>query len=85
MPLPTLLEAGVPVALGADDPLLFGTRLAAQYRLARDAHGLDDAALAALARASLRGSRAPAAVRDRALADVDRWLAGPLGTSAPDA
>ncbi|GAA1888309.1 adenosine deaminase [Lapillicoccus jejuensis] len=77
VPLPSLLEAGVPVALGADDPLLFGTRLVAQYRLAREAHGLDDAALADLARAALRGSRAPAPVRDRALAQVDDWLAAP--------
>jgi adenosine deaminase len=48
-----------------------------QYRLARDVHGLDDAALAALARSSLLGSRAPLALRDRALADVDAWLAAP--------
>ncbi len=30
-----LFEAGVPMALGADDPLLFGSRLAAQYEIAR--------------------------------------------------
>src|SRR5215468_12077610 len=35
VPLRTLLDEGVPVALGADDPLLFGSRLAAQYELAR--------------------------------------------------
>src|SRR3954471_2721357 len=46
VPLTTLLDAGVRVALGADDPLLFGSRLAAQYETARDVHGLDDAALA---------------------------------------
>ncbi len=32
VPLPELLEAGVAVALGADDPLLFGSRLAAPVR-----------------------------------------------------
>ena len=32
VPLPTLLEAGATVALGADDPLLFGSRLAGAVR-----------------------------------------------------
>src|SRR5699024_1112033 len=31
IPLPQLIEAGVTIALGADDPLLFGTRLVDQY------------------------------------------------------
>ena len=31
VPLPELLAAGATVALGADDPLLFGSRLAGQY------------------------------------------------------
>jgi adenosine deaminase len=74
VPLPQLLEAGVQVALGADDPLLFGSRLTAQYDLARNAHGLDDAGLAELARMSVRGSVAPAGVRSRLLTGIDAWL-----------
>ena len=74
VPLPTLLEAGATVALGADDPLLFGSRLAGQYATMRAAHELDDAQLAELARMSLRASCAPHDVRDAALADVDTWL-----------
>ncbi len=74
VPLRRLLDAGVPVALGADDPLLFGSRLAAQYTLARDATGLDDAALAELARMSLRASAAPTDVVAKALDGVDSWL-----------
>jgi adenosine deaminase len=77
VPLPTLLDVGATVALGADDPLLFGSRLAGQYATMRAAHDLDDATLAELARMSLRASRAPAALRDAALADVDAWLAAP--------
>ena len=77
MPLRTIVERGIPVALGADDPLLFGTRLAAQYDLARDVLGFTDEELAELARGSLRASRAPETVRKAALADVDAWLAGP--------
>ncbi len=75
VPLPTLLDAGATVALGADDPLLFGSRLAGQYATMRAAHELDDARMAELARMSLRASRAPDDVRTAALADVDTWLA----------
>ena len=42
VPLPQLLAAGATIALGADDPLLFGSRLAAQYATMRAAHDLDD-------------------------------------------
>lgn len=74
VPLRTLREAGVPVALGADDPLLFGSRLTEQYELARHVHGLDDAALADLARCSVRASRAPQDVRAGLLEGVEQWL-----------
>jgi adenosine deaminase len=73
VPLRTLLVAGVPVALGADDPLLFGTRLADQYDLVRTTHGLDDDELADLAEMSVTVSRAPAGVRDRLLAGIRFW------------
>ncbi|MFC5721884.1 adenosine deaminase [Streptomyces gamaensis] len=75
VPLRTLFDAGVPIALGADDPLLFGSRLAAQYELAREHHGFTDEGLAELARQSIRASRAPQDVRERLLAGVDGWLA----------
>jgi adenosine deaminase len=75
VPLPRLLAAGVPVALGADDPLLFGSRLTAQYELAAGVFGLADTELAGLARMSVHGSVAPGAVRGRLLAGIDAWLA----------
>jgi adenosine deaminase len=74
VPLPQLLEAGATVALGADDPLLFGSRLEGQYATMRAAHELTDDQLAELARMSFRASRAPSDVVDRALADIDAWL-----------
>ncbi len=74
VPLRKLFEAGVPLALGADDPLLFGSRLVAQYELAREVHGFSDAEVAELARQSVRGSCAPEDVRLRMLAGVDAWL-----------
>jgi len=77
VPLRRLLDAGVQVALGADDPLLFGHRLTAQYQLARQEHGLSDQELAELARMSVRGSAAPPEVRARQLAGIDAWLSSP--------
>lgn len=77
VPLRALLDAGARVALGADDPLLFLSRLSEQYRIAREAHGLDDAALADLARASIRGSLAAESAKRAMLSEVDAWLAGP--------
>jgi len=77
VPLPALLEAGATIALGADDPLLFGSRLAGQYATMRAAHDLGDEQLAELARMSVRASRAPDEVRTSVLADIDSWLAEP--------
>jgi adenosine deaminase len=77
VPVRQLTEAGVQVSLGADDPLLFGSRLAAQYAVLRAAQGYDDAGLADLARMSLRGSRAPESVKAAALGGIDDWLAAP--------
>lgn len=74
VPLPTLLEAGATVALGADDPLLFGSRLGGQYATMRAAHDLSDEQLAELARMSFRASRAPSDLVAEAMADIDVWL-----------
>jgi adenosine deaminase len=75
VPVRRIYEAGVPIALGADDPLLFGSRLTRQYELAREAHGFTDAELAELARSSIRGSAAPPGAQKRMLDDIDGWLA----------
>ena len=66
-------RAGVSVALGADDPLIVGTRLVGQYEIRRAVQGLDDQALADLARQSVRASTAPAEVAERLLANIDAW------------
>jgi adenosine deaminase len=68
-----LRAAGVPVAVGADDPLLFRAGLLANYA----ALGAGDHELADLARCSIRASTAPADVRASMLAGVDAWLARP--------
>lgn len=74
VPLRKLFDAGVPLALGADDPLLFGARLNEQYVIARDVHGFSDPELAELARQSVRASAAPPGTKESLLADIDTWL-----------
>jgi len=76
VPLRTLVDAGVQVALGADDPLLFGSRLTEQYETARDVHGFDDRALADLARSSVNASFAPDAHRKQMLEAINQWYSG---------
>lgn len=80
VPLPDLIEAGVPIALGADDPLLFGTRLTDQYEAARRVHGLSDDVLARLAADSIRSSAASGATKRRLLEGVEEWLVAPPTT-----
>jgi adenosine deaminase len=75
VPLRALYDAGASIALGADDPLLFGSRLLDQYEAARSAHGLTDEELADLAKMSIAASTAPDDVRARLLTSVDTWLA----------
>ncbi len=83
VPLRQLIDSGVGIALGADDPLLFGSRLLAQYDSARTDHGLTDAELAELARGSVRGSRAPEQTQRELLTRIDAWLAD-AGARTPD-
>jgi adenosine deaminase len=61
-------------SLNADDPLLFGPNLLAEYELVRDKLGLDDAALAGIARSSVAASAAPPEVKRRATTAIDAWL-----------
>jgi len=82
VPVPRLREAGIPIALSADDPLLFGTRLVDQYALVRSAFGASDSELAELARGSVRGSLAPDSVKAQLLAEIDRWLTDPASPAS---
>jgi adenosine deaminase len=77
VPLRRLVDAGAQIALGADDPLLFGSRLLDQYETAREV-GFTDAELADLAASSIRISAAPETVKQRLLGEVQEWLDGPL-------
>lgn len=75
-PLRALVAAGVPCSINADDPLLFGTGLLAEYERCRRELGLDDRELARCALASIEHSGAPETERDAAAVGVARWLHG---------
>lgn len=66
-PLPAMLDAGVTVTLGSDDPPLFQTNLLAEYEHAWNLGGLDDEGLRVLAENSLVESFAPVVA-------VEEWL-----------
>jgi adenosine deaminase len=78
-PLPALLAAGVRCSLNADDPLLFGPNLLAEYEVVRARLGLDDDALAGSARTSLEASGAPDELKARGRIAIDAWMAGESG------
>nr|WP_304502050.1 adenosine deaminase [Brachybacterium sp. FME24] len=81
VPLRQLVDSGAQIALGADDPLLFGSRLVDQYETARSI-GFTDAELADLAASSIRISAADDATTQRLLAGVRDWLAAPVPASS---
>lgn len=74
VPVRALMGAGATIALGADDPLLFLSRLTRQYELLREA-GFTDTELAGLAKQSIAASFAHPAAQRRWQAEVDAWLA----------
>ena len=76
--LPTLVQAGVPVSLGSDTTLLAGVDLVDEYRHLITHMGLSESQVAAIARASLEHSFAPAELVSEAMAELDKWSAARL-------
>lgn len=76
VPLRVLFDAGAQIALGADDPLLFLSRLTDQYRIAREI-GFDDYEIALLAHSSISASLASAQDKQRWHDEIDDWIATP--------
>ena len=83
VPLRRLESAGVPVVLGADDPLLFGAELVEQYAAARDVHGYNRDELARLAAASVQHAAMPRELAAAMLDDIEQWRAGSIAVSVP--
>ncbi len=74
-PLPAMLDAGLLACVNSDDPAYFGGYMAENLEAVRVAFGLDDTALAGLARNSFDATFAPEQDKRRWRAEVDAWLA----------
>lgn len=71
-PLPRLLEAGLKVSLGSDDPPLFDTDLVQEYVRAAETFGWGRERLVALAKGSIEQAFMPEERRARMLAGLPR-------------
>jgi aminodeoxyfutalosine deaminase len=69
-PLPQLVAAGVPVALGTDDPGMFHTTLNNEYLLCHEVFGYDRGQLAELASTAVRASYAPDELKSTLLGEL---------------
>ncbi|ALG07936.1 adenosine deaminase [Kibdelosporangium phytohabitans] len=69
-PLPELVAAGVPVAIGTDDPGMFHTTLNQEYLLCHEVFGYDRDQLADLASTAVRVSYAPDEVKSAILEEI---------------
>ena len=72
-PLARILDGGVAAALSADDPLLFGTTTASEYRVAGERLALPEAALRRLAENSWRAAFCNSRERESGVAGLAGW------------
>jgi aminodeoxyfutalosine deaminase len=70
-PIARIRDAGVPFTVNSDDPTMFGTTLNHEYAVAARLLGLDEAGVAALARAAVAQSFAEPALKTALLAEID--------------
>ncbi|MET0235550.1 MAG: adenosine deaminase [Kibdelosporangium sp.] len=75
-PLPKLMAAGVPIALGTDDPGMFHTSIDNEYLLCHEVFGFGRTQLAELASSGVRASYAPDDVKTALLSEISRVLRG---------
>ena len=81
-PLRDMLDAGLMVTLNSDDPAFFGGYVNENYQAMQDNLGIDDHTLAGIARNSFAAAFIDGRRRDELLAELDEYLAGPLGPPA---
>lgn len=76
---PRLVDEGLVVALASDDPAYFGGYVADVYRRTAATFGLDEAALADLATASIDASFAPEERKEELRREIDSWRGDATG------
>ncbi|QIK65733.1 adenosine deaminase [Nocardioides sp. HDW12B] len=76
-PVRAMVEAGVTITIGSDDPPMFGTWLTKEYEIAAELLDLDEAGVADLARSGVRCSFADDATKARLLAEIDAYADAP--------
>jgi adenosine deaminase len=76
-PLRELIQAGLIVTLNSDIPGMLRTNVTTDYLFAREQCGLDDHALATLAKAGVSASFADPTLKTAIDGEIDDWLAGP--------
>ena len=64
-PLPRLLDAGVRVSLGSDDPPYFGASIGGEYEVCREHFGLDDDDLRGITRTAIEAAFCEDALKER--------------------
>ena len=77
-PFPHLDRMGLKLTVNSDDPPLFNTTLLDEYRVLAREFGYGKRDLARLARNAFEVSGAPAALKERLLAEFDSWVAANL-------
>jgi adenosine deaminase len=75
-PLPRLLEAGVRVTLGSDDPPYFGASIGGEYAVCRDRLGLDDGTLRGITQTAVEAAFCDEKLKQR-LTQKDVGSSGP--------
>ena len=79
-PLRNMLDAGLVITINSDDPAFFGGYINENYQAMQDRLGIDDHALAGIARNSFDAAFMEAQRRKELLAELDEYVAGHLGT-----
>jgi adenosine deaminase len=69
-PLPRLMDAGVQVTLGSDDPPYFGATIGGEYALCAEHYGLDHEALRGITRTAIEAAFCDETLKQRLMQTV---------------